>query len=120
MKIRTVVTGHDAQGKARVTADRETEATTVPLMPGYGFHMLWSSASVPTFPDDGRQAPCPTYFPPVGRVALPGVDDPGAAPASAGGHGHGPGRGAGARHATRLARNNGTRHAGTGIRRLRL
>lgn len=66
MKIRTVITGHDTQGQACVTADREVEATTVPLMPGYGFHMLWSTAAVPTFPDDGSQTPCTTYFPPQG------------------------------------------------------
>ncbi len=66
MKIRTVVTGHDPQGKTCVCTDREVEATTVPLMPGYGFHMLWSTADVPVFPDDGSPAPCPTYFPPVG------------------------------------------------------
>lgn len=66
MKIRTVITGHDSQGKACVASDRDVEATTVPLMPGYGFHMLWSTAAVPTFPDDGSQASCPSYFPPVG------------------------------------------------------
>lgn len=65
MKIRRVVTGHDTQGKAIVVDDRDMDATTVDLMPGLGFHMLWSTSTTPRFPDAGRETPSPTYFPPV-------------------------------------------------------
>lgn len=64
MKVRNVVTGHDEQGQAVVVHDREVAATTVTLMPGLGFHMLWSTAGVSTFPDPGREQPSPSYFPP--------------------------------------------------------
>lgn len=66
MKMRNVVTGHDAQGRAVVAEDREVDATEVALMPGVGFHMLWSTAGIPAFPDDGGERPSPTYFPPAG------------------------------------------------------
>lgn len=66
MKIRNIVTGHDAQSRAVVVQEREVEATTVRLMPGLGFHMLWSTSGVPSFPDDGCERAAPTYFPPPG------------------------------------------------------
>lgn len=66
MKVRNVVTGHDTQGKALVERDRVVEATTVKLMPGFGFHMLWSTAGLSAFPDDGIERPSPSYFPPAG------------------------------------------------------
>jgi mannose-6-phosphate isomerase-like protein (cupin superfamily) len=49
-----------------VVQDAEVAETTVSLMPGLGFHMLWSTAGPSTFPDDGRGQPSPTYFPPAG------------------------------------------------------
>lgn len=64
MKLRRVVTGHDSQGKAVFVEDASVDATTVDLMPGVGFHMLWSTAATPVFPDAGKEAPSPTYFPP--------------------------------------------------------
>lgn len=66
MKIRNIVTGHDAQGRAVVAQEREVEATTVQLMPGLAFHMLWSTPGASSFPDDGREQPASTYFPPPG------------------------------------------------------
>lgn len=66
MKVRNVVTGHDSRGHATVVQDRVLEATSVALMPGLGFHMLWSSAGLPSFPDAGIEQPSPTYFPPPG------------------------------------------------------
>lgn len=65
-KVRNVVTGHDPMGRAVVVQDREVEATTVQLMPGLGFHMLWSTEGISEFPDDGRERPSPSYFPPPG------------------------------------------------------
>lgn len=65
-KIRNVVTGHDDQGRAVFVRDREIEASTTTLMPGLGFHMLWSTNGISTFPDDGAEKPSPSYFPPPG------------------------------------------------------
>lgn len=65
-KVRNVVTGHDQTGHAFVVQDREVEATTVQLMPGLGFHMLWSTDGISEFPDEGRERPSPSYFPPPG------------------------------------------------------
>ncbi|GLS16130.1 cupin domain-containing protein [Hydrogenophaga electricum] len=66
MRVRQVITGHNAQGKAIFTEDREVEASTAALMPGLGFHMLWSTPGISTFPDDGRESGSPSYFPPEG------------------------------------------------------
>jgi mannose-6-phosphate isomerase-like protein (cupin superfamily) len=63
MTVRTLVTGHNAKGQAVFTADQNLAATTVALMPGVGFHMLWSTAVTPAFPDAGQHIPSPTYFP---------------------------------------------------------
>lgn len=68
MRIRQLVTGHDAQGKAIVADERDVGATTVALMPGMGFHMLWSTPGIATFPDDGREPGSPAYFPPEGGL----------------------------------------------------
>lgn len=66
MKVRRVVSGHDAAGKAVFTSDEEVEPVTVALLPGGEFHRLWGADQPPTFPDDGSQPPQPTYYPPVG------------------------------------------------------
>ena len=66
MKVRRVVTGHTAGGKATVASDTEVEAITLALLPGAEFHRLWGADEPPTFPDDGAPRPAPNYFPPVG------------------------------------------------------
>ncbi len=66
MKVRRVVTGHDARGKAVFASDVEVEPLTVSLMPGAEFHRLWGGDQAPTFPDDGAPTAQPDYFPPVG------------------------------------------------------
>ena len=66
MKVRRVVTGHDAGGKAVFVSDEEVEPVTVALAPGSEFHRLWGSDQPPHFPDDGAQPAHLTYFPPVG------------------------------------------------------
>jgi len=65
MKIRRVVTGHSADGKAIIASDTEVEATHTELLGG-GFHKLWESSTAPTYPDDGSPPGCPSWFPPVG------------------------------------------------------
>ena len=66
MKIRRVVTGHSADGRAIVASDTALDALTVALLPGMEFHRLWGADVVPTFPDDGSPYPSLTYFPPLG------------------------------------------------------
>lgn len=66
MKIRRVVTGHTAQGKATVVSDMEVDPTTVDRLPGAQYHELWSADGAPTFPDDGLQHPAKMWFPPIG------------------------------------------------------
>lgn len=66
MKVRRVVTGHDADGRATVASDTMVEGITVSLVPGLEFHRLWGGDAAPVFPDDGAVRPHPQYFPPVG------------------------------------------------------
>jgi mannose-6-phosphate isomerase-like protein (cupin superfamily) len=66
MRVRRVVTGHDASGKAVFASDIEVDPLTVTLMPGAEFHRLWGADQAPTFPDDGGATAQPDYFPPVG------------------------------------------------------
>ena len=66
MRIRRVVTGHTAEGKATVVSDSQVEATTIDGMPGPEYHELWSADQAPTFPDDGVEQPATHWFPPVG------------------------------------------------------
>jgi mannose-6-phosphate isomerase-like protein (cupin superfamily) len=72
MGIRRVVTGHSADGKAIVADDREVEAITLDLLPGYQFFRLWGADAPPMLPDDGSPPSYHDYFPPVGgfRVGL--------------------------------------------------
>jgi mannose-6-phosphate isomerase-like protein (cupin superfamily) len=64
MTIRRVVTGHDAEGKARVVDDRDVEPITSELMPGCAAYRLWGRDERPTFPDDGSPRRATAYFPP--------------------------------------------------------
>jgi hypothetical protein len=66
MKVRRVVTGHDADGKAVVASDTEVDGFRPTLMPGSEFHKLWGADEAPHFPDDGAMSQYATYFPPVG------------------------------------------------------
>ena len=66
MRVRRVVTGHDAAGKAVFASDDEVEPVTVAIAPGQEFHRLWGADEAPSFPDDGSMPPHIAYFPPVG------------------------------------------------------
>ena len=66
MRVRRVVTGHDADGKAVVTSDVEVDGIRPVLLPGAEFHRLWGGDATPSFPDLGEQPDHVTYFPPVG------------------------------------------------------
>src|SRR5215472_9483724 len=82
MTVRRVVTGHDDAGKAVFASDGLVEPTTVALIPGGAFHLLWGADQPPTFPDDGAPTPQPTYFPPVGGYRFGLFTVPPAAPAA--------------------------------------
>jgi hypothetical protein len=66
VKVRRVVTGHDAAGKAVFASDEEVEPVTVAIAPGQEFHRLWGADEAPSFPDDGSIPAHTAYFPPVG------------------------------------------------------
>jgi hypothetical protein len=66
MRVRRLVTGHSAEGKATVASDTMVEGITVALVPGLEFHRLWGGDAAPTFPDSGSLLPHTQYFPPVG------------------------------------------------------
>jgi hypothetical protein len=66
MKVRRVVTGHDADGKAVFVSDEEVDGYRPALTPGSEFHQLWSGDAAPHFPDDGSQPTTDRYFPAVG------------------------------------------------------
>ena len=66
MRVRRVVTGHDAAGKSIVADDREVDPVTLAALPGSEFHRLWGADVLPTFPDAGSMPSHHAYFPPPG------------------------------------------------------
>jgi len=66
MKIRRVVTGHDSGGRSVVASDSEVEATSVALLPGTAFYLLWGADRAPRFPDEGAPPASVEFFPPRG------------------------------------------------------
>ena len=66
MNIRCVVTGQTGQGKSVFVHDAPIEPITLSLLPGFEFHRLWGSESVPNLPSDGTAPPHSRYFPPQG------------------------------------------------------
>ncbi|MCP5111715.1 MAG: cupin domain-containing protein [bacterium] len=66
MKIRRLVTGHSAEGKAIVAADTEVEGLRLAALPGVEYHQLWGGDQAPTFPDGGLEPEHRDYFPTVG------------------------------------------------------
>lgn len=65
MDIRCVVTGQDKSGKSLIMRDTPITPVCLALFPGYEFHRMWGSDSIPQLPSDGTP---PTqqlrYFPP--------------------------------------------------------
>ena len=64
VKVRRVVTGHDADGRARVVDDGVVEPITSELMPGCAAYRLWGRDERPAFPDDGSPRRAEAYYPP--------------------------------------------------------
>src|SRR5262249_39496772 len=80
MKARTVVTGHDAKGRAVFVQDEQVDGT---LIPGLGeLAFLWNADEPSTYPNAGKNPAAPGIFPPVGGIRyiigtyLPGVIAP--------------------------------------------
>ncbi len=66
MKVRRVVTGHSAKGKAVFASDEFVEPIVLEKLQGNEFHRLWGGDAVSAFPDDGSAPSNPRYFPDVG------------------------------------------------------
>ena len=66
MKVRRVVTGHSAEGKAIFASDELVEPVVLEKLQGNEFHRLWGGDAVSVFPDDGSPPANPRYFPQVG------------------------------------------------------
>ncbi len=64
MDIRCVVTGQNQSGKSVVVRSTHVTPVTLAFLPGYEFHRVWGSDSVPDLPSDGTPPPHPNYFPP--------------------------------------------------------
>jgi mannose-6-phosphate isomerase-like protein (cupin superfamily) len=64
MDIRCIVTGQDKSGKSVIVRSAPVKPLTLSFLPGYEFHRLWGSDSVPELPSDGTPPLQPSYFPP--------------------------------------------------------
>jgi mannose-6-phosphate isomerase-like protein (cupin superfamily) len=64
---RVVVTGHNSEGNGVVVEDRVAESHERRAA-GYEFQMLWGADTLPSYPDDGRQATYASVLPPVGGI----------------------------------------------------
>jgi mannose-6-phosphate isomerase-like protein (cupin superfamily) len=80
MKVRTVVTGHDAKGRAVFVRDEQVDGTPIPGLGELAF--LWNADEPATYPNVGNNPAAPGIFPPVGGIRyiigtyLPGVIAP--------------------------------------------
>ena len=66
MKVRTVVTGHDAKGRAVFVRDEQVDGTPIPGIGELAF--LWNADEPATYPNAGNNPAAPGPFPPVGGV----------------------------------------------------
>jgi len=66
MKVRTVVTGHDAKGRAVFVRDEKVDGTPIPGIGELAF--LWNADAPATYPNAGNNPAAPGIFPPVGGI----------------------------------------------------
>ena len=66
MKVRQVVTGHDADGRAVFVQDKQIDGTPIPGLGELVF--LWNADEPATYPDGGQNPGATGVFPPVGGV----------------------------------------------------
>lgn len=63
MKVKQMITGHDAQGNAIFLSDSEVTPVEVSMVPGYKTYELWSTESDRSVPHQGAFPGVPGYFP---------------------------------------------------------
>src|SRR5258708_24950585 len=66
MKVRTVVTGHDAKGRAVFVRDEQVDGTPIPGIGELAF--LWNANEPATYPNAGNNPAAPGIFPPIGGI----------------------------------------------------
>ena len=66
MKVRTVVTGHDAKGRAVFVRDEQVDGTPIPGIGELTF--LWNADEPATYPNAGNNPAAPGVFPTVGGI----------------------------------------------------
>jgi mannose-6-phosphate isomerase-like protein (cupin superfamily) len=66
MQVRTVVTGHDAKGRAVIARDERIEGVPIPGLGELAF--LWGADGPATYPNAGDNPAAPGPFPPVGGI----------------------------------------------------
>ena len=66
LKVRTVVTGHDAKGRAVFVQDAKIDGTPIPGLGELAF--LWNADEPATYPNAGTNPAAPGIFPPLGGI----------------------------------------------------
>src|SRR5260370_26129415 len=66
MKVRTVVTVHDAKGRAVFVRDEQVDGMPIPGLGEVAF--LWNADEPATYPNAGNNPGAPGIFPPVGGI----------------------------------------------------
>ena len=66
LKVRTVVTGHNAKGRAVFVRDERVDGTPIPGLGELAF--LWGADEPATYPNAGDNPAAPAPFPPVGGI----------------------------------------------------
>ena len=63
MAVNCVVTGQDETGRSVIMRHTPIQPVSLTLLPGYEFHRIWGSDSIPELPSDGTPPQQPRYFP---------------------------------------------------------
>src|SRR5260221_14120463 len=66
MRVRTVVTGHDAKGRAVFVRDEQIDGMPIPGLGELAF--LWNANEPAIYPNAGNNPAAPGIFPPVGGI----------------------------------------------------
>jgi len=66
MRVRKVVTGHDAEGRAVIARDEKIDGMPIPGLGELVF--LWSADEPATYPNAGNHPGATPLFPPVGGI----------------------------------------------------
>jgi mannose-6-phosphate isomerase-like protein (cupin superfamily) len=66
MQVRTVVTGHDAKGRAVFVRDEKVDGTPIAGLGELAF--LWNANEPATYPNAGNNPAAPGIFPPVSGI----------------------------------------------------